>query len=557
MEQGWQWSSTGFSWEIDAPDSSRGCTTATRPRPRRPASRCRRRTSTTPRGAASPTWRGRRRTWRSSTAATRARCEDWAVGGTSCAAPIWAGVLSLLNGERLRAGASSLGFVNPLLYSLAASDATSGAFKDVTEGHNSGCRSTGFYAAKGWDPVTGLGVPNFPLLSNGSLAAALRASDARNAARRRRRRRRVRAEAARATTAMATTRSRPTRHLLGGGGYEKLNADGSANLSWTDFVAYDCTNQRAHAQGDEDQHDDHLPQLVRRGRPARGQHPAVLRPLRATSSRREPAARAPYTRTVVHPRDARDQGGHGAVRGWHVRPGRSAGAPLPLRLDRYHRSGGEDLGRRRKRAYTYTQLKAEPLRVALRGTATDNSACLDMSTRAHAAAPPRRLAQPADAAGFDPLQTRSTTRRRSPRRAGPSRPRGCAGTRRPPRASTASAGPTSSTLDHTSIPANTLFSRPGAAARAAPPGRPQGGCRVRPAQEFRRADGVPRLRGPRGPARLWRLLGVWSSGPSTTVNTSPTSPTSNSRHMATGVRVRPEWLWRWLRRQHAPLPPDS
>jgi tripeptidyl-peptidase-1 len=31
------------------------------------------------------------------------------------------------------------------------------AFNDVTEGSNPGCGSPGFTAAKGWDPVTGLG----------------------------------------------------------------------------------------------------------------------------------------------------------------------------------------------------------------------------------------------------------------------------------------------------------------------------------------------------------------------------------------------------------------
>ena len=70
------------------------------------------------------------------------------IRDSSCAAPIWAGILALLNGERLRANAPPLGFVNPLLYSLPSE-----SYKDVDKGHNSGCHGTGFYAAPGWDPV--------------------------------------------------------------------------------------------------------------------------------------------------------------------------------------------------------------------------------------------------------------------------------------------------------------------------------------------------------------------------------------------------------------------
>ena len=33
-----------------------------------------------------------------------------------CSTPVWAGILSLVNAERLAAGKAPLGFVNPLLY---------------------------------------------------------------------------------------------------------------------------------------------------------------------------------------------------------------------------------------------------------------------------------------------------------------------------------------------------------------------------------------------------------------------------------------------------------
>jgi len=86
------------------------------------------------------------------------------VGGTSCAAPTFAGIVALLN-ESL--GASGLGNINPTLYTLAASNPT--AFHDVTTGNNivpctsgtpncpNGTKQYGFSAGTGYDQVTGLG----------------------------------------------------------------------------------------------------------------------------------------------------------------------------------------------------------------------------------------------------------------------------------------------------------------------------------------------------------------------------------------------------------------
>ena len=44
------------------------------------------------------------------------------------------------------------------------------AFHDVTNGTNPGCGTDGFPAMPGWDPVTGLGTPNFPTLLKRFLA---------------------------------------------------------------------------------------------------------------------------------------------------------------------------------------------------------------------------------------------------------------------------------------------------------------------------------------------------------------------------------------------------
>ncbi|TFY67250.1 hypothetical protein EVJ58_g1740 [Rhodofomes roseus] len=85
--------------------------------------------------------------------------EFYLVDGTSCSSPTFASVVSLLNDELVGSGKPVLGFLNPWLYSTAA-----GAFNDITEGSNPGCGTDGFNATAGWDPVTGLGSPDYAKL---------------------------------------------------------------------------------------------------------------------------------------------------------------------------------------------------------------------------------------------------------------------------------------------------------------------------------------------------------------------------------------------------------
>ncbi|KAJ7656303.1 family S53 protease-like protein [Mycena polygramma] len=80
------------------------------------------------------------------------------VAGTSCSSPIFASVIGLINDQLIAGGKSPLGFLNPWLYANAA------ALNDVTTGSNPGCGTQGFPAKTGWDPVTGLGTPNFAAL---------------------------------------------------------------------------------------------------------------------------------------------------------------------------------------------------------------------------------------------------------------------------------------------------------------------------------------------------------------------------------------------------------
>ncbi|KZV66821.1 family S53 protease [Peniophora sp. CONT] len=86
------------------------------------------------------------------------------VGGTSCSSPIFSSVLALINDQLLRAGKPVLGFANPFFY------ANPGAFNDITTGNNPGCGTDGFEATEGWDPVTGLGSPNYAALLEAALA---------------------------------------------------------------------------------------------------------------------------------------------------------------------------------------------------------------------------------------------------------------------------------------------------------------------------------------------------------------------------------------------------
>mmetsp|Transcript_18166 Transcript_18166/g.29846 ORF Transcript_18166/g.29846 Transcript_18166/m.29846 type:complete len:597 (+) Transcript_18166:186-1976(+) len=99
------------------------------------------------------------------------------VDGTSASTPVFAAMLSLINDERLNQGLPPLGFVNPLLYKLAASSPS--IFNDVTQGNNKCtasagpkpvCCKSGFNAAHGWDPLTGLGSVDFSQLKAQAVA---------------------------------------------------------------------------------------------------------------------------------------------------------------------------------------------------------------------------------------------------------------------------------------------------------------------------------------------------------------------------------------------------
>jgi kumamolisin len=68
------------------------------------------------------------------------------IGGTSAVAPLWAGLIAVINGQLGR----PVGFVHAALYGIGTP-----AFRDIAKGNNGG-----YQASNNWDPCTGLGSPN-------------------------------------------------------------------------------------------------------------------------------------------------------------------------------------------------------------------------------------------------------------------------------------------------------------------------------------------------------------------------------------------------------------
>ena len=82
-------------------------------------------------------------------------------GGTSCASPLWAGFMALINQQAAFNGRPSIGFLAPQVYALAKSSAYTNCFHDITTGNNTWPASTNkFFAVAGYDLCTGLGTPN-------------------------------------------------------------------------------------------------------------------------------------------------------------------------------------------------------------------------------------------------------------------------------------------------------------------------------------------------------------------------------------------------------------
>jgi len=83
------------------------------------------------------------------------------VGGTSAAAPQWAGLFAIANSIRHAAGKASLSHTNNSLYAIAKSNP--GDYHDIHSGNNGTCGSL-CNSVTGYDTVTGIGSPRANLL---------------------------------------------------------------------------------------------------------------------------------------------------------------------------------------------------------------------------------------------------------------------------------------------------------------------------------------------------------------------------------------------------------
>ncbi|HZQ48434.1 MAG TPA: LamG-like jellyroll fold domain-containing protein, partial [Verrucomicrobiae bacterium] len=82
-------------------------------------------------------------------------------GGTSCAAPLWAAFMALVNQQAAGNGGPMAGFLNPAVYALGKGSSYTSVFHDITTGNNTGSSSpTRFYGTVGYDLCTGWGTPN-------------------------------------------------------------------------------------------------------------------------------------------------------------------------------------------------------------------------------------------------------------------------------------------------------------------------------------------------------------------------------------------------------------
>ena len=82
------------------------------------------------------------------------------VGGTSCAAPLWAGFMALVNQQAAISGRPPIGFLNPAVYTIGKGAGYSAAFHDITTGANTNAVSPAkFFATAGYDLCTGWGTP--------------------------------------------------------------------------------------------------------------------------------------------------------------------------------------------------------------------------------------------------------------------------------------------------------------------------------------------------------------------------------------------------------------
>ena len=92
--------------------------------------------------------------------ADQTTCTANTYGGTSFAAPMWAGYLALANQQAANNGQPPLGFINPILYAIGLGSSYTTDFHDITSGSNGYSATTGYDLASGWGSPNGAGLIN-------------------------------------------------------------------------------------------------------------------------------------------------------------------------------------------------------------------------------------------------------------------------------------------------------------------------------------------------------------------------------------------------------------
>ena len=94
--------------------------------------------------------------------------QSGAVGGTSAAAPLWAGFMALVNQQAAQNGRPAIGNLNSIIYGIGKTNSGyASLFHDITTGNNYNSSSpTNFPAVTGFDLATGWGSPGGSNLIN-------------------------------------------------------------------------------------------------------------------------------------------------------------------------------------------------------------------------------------------------------------------------------------------------------------------------------------------------------------------------------------------------------
>ncbi|MGA9352715.1 MAG: choice-of-anchor D domain-containing protein [Terriglobales bacterium] len=92
--------------------------------------------------------------------ADQTACTANDYGGTSFAAPMWAGYLALANQQAMLNGNPTLGFINPEIYSIGLSSNYNSDFHDITQGSNGDNTTVGYDLASGWGSPNDSGLIN-------------------------------------------------------------------------------------------------------------------------------------------------------------------------------------------------------------------------------------------------------------------------------------------------------------------------------------------------------------------------------------------------------------